>query len=580
MGIKALSVTLSVLVALSWSTEPFAQQKITCPDKTQRFTIDLKQVQIQYNASSFAGTLASLGALSAHLSIEQKVLQQASAATQQWNEFLKGLVAGYNSCAITNQQYADSLKRIYPRLKQDAAGLDEIRKAISDDRKADENRLKSLLESYFANLRQFAVTSGNEIVIDRIAAIVEKNTDLVLKRIDELERNLKQAPVATPAEVKKELIAFNETLLVQVKKEVSAIKGKLLAKAEEAQAAYDKGYDLYQRYRFSEAIASFKEAIDNIPLPEFYLALGNAYLGLPDLVQSVKIYTEGLEKTISSKDQKTEASFSNQLGRTLLAKGDLDGALRYSQRALAIDETVSGPEHPDVARDTKNIGMILLTKGDLDGALRYAQRALAINEKIYGPEHPDVARDANNIGMIFQDKGDLDGALRYTQRALAIDEKVYGPDHPNVAVGANNIGTILKDKGDLDRALRYFQRALSIDEKVYGTEHPNVAVSVNNVGGILKAKGDLDGALRYTQRALSIDEKVYGPDHPDVALDASNIGGILFIQGDLDGASRYTERALKILENTYGVDNPQTKIVAGNLRQINDQREVQRGSKN
>jgi hypothetical protein len=150
MGMKTLYLMLFVLVGLSWSTQVFAQQRITCPDKTQRITIDLKQIQIQYSASSFAGTLASLGALSARVSVEQKALQEASAATQQWNEFLKGLVTGYNSCAITNQKYADSLKRIYPRLKEDAGALEEIRKVVSEGRQADEKRLKSLLDSYFA----------------------------------------------------------------------------------------------------------------------------------------------------------------------------------------------------------------------------------------------------------------------------------------------------------------------------------------------------------------------------------------------------------------------------------------------
>src|SRR5262245_56364146 len=184
MGMKARCLMFFVLVGVCWPISSFAQQRITCPDKTQRITIDLKQIQIQYNASSFAGTLASLGALSAHVSVEQKVLQQASAATQQWNEFLKGLVAGYNSCAITDQQYADSLKRIYPRLKDDAAGLEEIRKAVSDGRQADEKRLKSLLDSYFANLRQFARASGKEITIEQITAVIESNTAKVLNKED------------------------------------------------------------------------------------------------------------------------------------------------------------------------------------------------------------------------------------------------------------------------------------------------------------------------------------------------------------------------------------------------------------
>src|SRR5262249_39992976 len=264
MRIKDCCVLVFVLVGACWPISLFAQQRITCPDKTQRIEINLKQVQIQYNASSFAGTLASLGALSARLSVEQKVLQQASAATQQWNEFLKGLVAGYNSCAITDQQYADSLKRIYPRLKDDAAGLEEIRKVVSEGKKADEKRLRSLLDSYFANLRQFASTSGSEIIIERVTAVVESNTAKVLskqdqalegiadiqKQLEAIARVQREAPLATPAEVKKE---------------ISAIKEKLLAKADEAQAAYDKGYDLYQRYRFTEAIPPLKAARNGSP---------------------------------------------------------------------------------------------------------------------------------------------------------------------------------------------------------------------------------------------------------------------------------------------------------------------------
>src|SRR5215470_10088237 len=135
----------------------------------------------------------------------------------------------------------------------------------------------------------------------------------------------------------------------QVKKEVSAIKEKLLAKVDEAQAAYDKGYDLYQRYRFTEAIPSLKEALQIIQLPDFYLALGNAYLALPDLGEAEKTYTAGLRQSIDEKDEKNEATFSSQLGQALQDKGDLNGALRYAQRALTIDEKVYGPDHPNVA---------------------------------------------------------------------------------------------------------------------------------------------------------------------------------------------------------------------------------------
>ena len=95
-----------------------------------------------------------------------------------------------------------------------------------------------------------------------------------------------------------------------------------------------------------------------------------------------------------------------------------------------------------MARDANNIGMVLHSKGDLDGALRYSQRALQIDEKVYGPDNPQVAISANNIGTILLTKGDLNGALSYTQRALKILEKSYGPDNPMTKQAAANLTSV------------------------------------------------------------------------------------------------------------------------------------------
>ena len=153
-----------------------AQKKIACPDG-EHIEIDVQQISIQYDASSFAGTLSSLSVLGARLEVKPIKLQEAAVATQQWDEFLKGLAAGYNSCAITRQQYADGVTRIYPRLKEDGADLEEMRKAIDAGQKADAKRLQQLSDSIYSNLRQFAQTSGKEIILERIEAISEQETD-------------------------------------------------------------------------------------------------------------------------------------------------------------------------------------------------------------------------------------------------------------------------------------------------------------------------------------------------------------------------------------------------------------------
>jgi tetratricopeptide (TPR) repeat protein len=365
--------------------------------------------------------------------------------------------------------------RIYPRLKEDGAALEDMRKAIDAGQKADAKRLQQLSDSIYSNLRQFAQTSGKEIILERIEAISEHETDdrrdiqTISARLDALEKANKQAPLPTPTEVGEH---------------IGELRKRLLAKADESEAAYNKGYALLDQYRFAEAIPYLQQAAANVQLPDFYLALGYAYQELPNLSEAERVLREGLK---AGGDEQHEAELANKLGQVLQSKGDLDEALQYMQQALKIDEKVYGPEHLTVAIRNNNIGLILKDKGDLDGALQYMQQALKIDEKVYGPDHPAVAVVANNIGQVLQAKGDLDGALQSTQRALNIDEKVYGPDHPKVAIRANNIGLILKAKGDLEGALRYEQRALKIDEKVYGPDNPSTKTVAANVEELKKA---------------------------------------------------------------------------------------------
>ena len=442
-GVRCSVLLFCVLLAEGRAA---AQKKIACPDG-EHIEIDVKQLSIKYDASSFAGTLSSLSVLGGRLEVAPKQLQEAAAATQQWNQLIVGLAVGYNSCAVTRQQYSDGVNRIYPRLKEDGASLEEMRKLIAEGQKADAKRLQGLISSFYSNLRQFAQVSGQEIILQRIDALSQQvasgkqeiiqqqkessgqiqqqqktDTEKILAKLNEIEQRSKQAPLATPAEVGTQ---------------ISELRKSLLAKADAAEAAYNKGYDLLNQYRFQEAIPYLQQAVADVPLPDFYLALGRAYGQLPNLAKAESVLREGL--TLADVDEKHEAPLANELALVLLHKGDLDGALKYAQRALSIDEKVYGPEHPTVAIDANNIAVILKAKGDLEGALQYEQRALSIDEKVYGPEHPTVAIRANNIGQILKAKGDLDGALKYTQRALTICLDSFGPDNPSTKIVAGNV---------------------------------------------------------------------------------------------------------------------------------------------
>ncbi len=381
------------------ATNASAQKRVTCDDGEVHVQIDLKQIAIQYQGSSLAGTLSGLSFFGSRLTVEPKTLQIAAAATQQWNEFLKGLVTGYNSCAITKSQYNEGLRRIYPRLKEDASDLEKIRKLLLEGRQVNEARLERLLESYLGNLRRFAEVSGQETLLEQISAVVERvvekgtakvlsGQEQILNQLESIKRSLARAPLATPAEVKEE---------------TSVLRASLLAKVDEAEAAYDQGYALLNRSRFPEAIPYFEQALASVKLPDFYLALASAFYQLPDLHRAENTLREGLDRLAGGDDLKHEASLGNLLGLVLQDKGDLEGALSYTLRALAIDEQVFGPHHPKVAIDANNIGLILKAKGDLEGARSYTQQALEILISVYGLNNPTTKQVAENLARIKQE---------------------------------------------------------------------------------------------------------------------------------------------------------------------------------
>ena len=235
-----------------------AQKRIDCAGDGVHYEIDLSEIIIEYQAKSFSATLSSLSIFGNRIEVEPKMVQKAEAATQQWNEFLKGLVVGYNSCAVTKEEYAEGLQRIHPRLKEDAADLEKIRKIISAGNGVDEESLRALLESYLGDMERFAEISNQEIILERIEALLSDNAkeikgeiatseQNILERVDQLEERLKD--LALPSEVKEE---------------ISELRATLLAKVDEAEAAYEQGYDLLQRFRFAEAIPHFQTALKDV----------------------------------------------------------------------------------------------------------------------------------------------------------------------------------------------------------------------------------------------------------------------------------------------------------------------------
>ncbi|MFW9993241.1 MAG: tetratricopeptide repeat protein [Candidatus Odinarchaeota archaeon] len=145
----------------------------------------------------------------------------------------------------------------------------------------------------------------------------------------------------------------------------------------------------------------------------------------------------------------------NRLDEVLAACAEGDAIIR----SLTPREREAGLEWIAWFYNTR--GNIISDTGELNAAMDYYQKCLAILEKTGSPS--DISVPLNNIGNIYHYKGELDKALDYLQRGLSLGETTGNP--LKVAVPLVNIGSLYRAKGELDKALVYARRSLTEYEK-------------------------------------------------------------------------------------------------------------------
>lgn len=78
---------------------------VSCPDGSHP-TVDMREFSTQYWVYSAKLEVSVSDKAKVSTEIDPKILSQISESLQEANEFRKYVVAGYNSCAVTQAQYA------------------------------------------------------------------------------------------------------------------------------------------------------------------------------------------------------------------------------------------------------------------------------------------------------------------------------------------------------------------------------------------------------------------------------------------------------------------------------------------
>jgi CHAT domain-containing protein/tetratricopeptide (TPR) repeat protein len=233
-------------------------------------------------------------------------------------------------------------------------------------------------------------------------------------------------------------------------------------------------------------------------------------------------------------------------------QGDLPGARRILERALAIVERSVPPEHDDVVTIRNSLATLLGDMGLFDEAIVESRRVVEASEKSAGHDSATHATTLNNLAVLVEQLGRYDEALALQMEALAIREKILEPNHPDFAQSWTNIAINHLFAGRPKESLVYFRKTIDLAERTSGPEHPSVANALNNCANVVTELGDLLEARRMHERARSIRVAAFGPDHVDVSQSVFNMATLDRDLGDLDEAERGFQAAYETRNRILG----------------------------
>ena len=160
------------------------------------------------------------------------------------------------------------------------------------------------------------------------------------------------------------------------------------------------------------------------------------------------------------------------LGRVRFAKADVDAAIDFLRKALALDAKLV-PAYND-------LGILLQNQGRLEEAEAHYRQAIALDGRL--------AESMTNLGAVLAARGRLADATHWHARAIAADGQL-APAH-------NNLGAALAKLDRPEEAEALHRRAIALK--------PDFADAHYNLGVALHDQGRFEDALACYDRAVAL----------------------------------------------------------------------------
>ena len=130
-----------------------------------------------------------------------------------------------------------------------------------------------------------------------------------------------------------------------------------------------------------------------------------------------------------------DISTRNNLGTIALVDGDDTTAERLFREVIEFD--------PNNYVAVNSLGVIARKRGDIPGAIRLFEKALAVRLKTYGDNHPETALCRVSLGIARARQGEFGESIKQLRRAEEIYRNSHGLKSPQVADTLRRLGIVM-----------------------------------------------------------------------------------------------------------------------------------------
>ena len=263
-----------------------------------------------------------------------------------------------------------------------------------------------------------------------------------------------------------------------------------------------------------------------------------------DTITVVAVLDRGVERIRNSLREQPDlqAAMLNVMSDVYWDLGRLTDATALAQEALALRIAVSGPEDPETARSLIQLSSRLVDVGNVDSALPYAERAVAVARRRLGRGSFTAGHALQAYGYALQMKGDRVRARPALEEAIRVYRALGDTGRVNLAGTLVNLGWIEENEGKLDSAEARMRESVAIRRALPG--NPFLVNSLGALSDILLKRGNVTEAEPVVAEAMAMSEKMYPPGHWRLGASALRYAKVLAAKGDLPGAERRFREAL------------------------------------